>query len=164
VSALVAIAYPDHDTAERVRTALIELEREHVLQLDDLVVVTHDDDGRVRLHQTTKLEAAGLGGGALVGSAIGFLFLAPLVGMAVGAAAGAAAGSAADSGVDDDFMRELGARLEHGGAAVIALVRSSVRDEVLPRLHEFGGHVIHSELSAEQERSLRLALGEPAVR
>ena len=40
MSNLVAVAYPDRDTAEEVRRTLGQLAVEHVIQLDDVVVVT----------------------------------------------------------------------------------------------------------------------------
>jgi uncharacterized membrane protein len=160
MSNLVAIAYPDRETAEQVRRTLLEMQKEHIIELDDMVVVTRSEGGKVKLHQSTSLAGAGAAGGALWGGLIGLLFLAPLVGMAVGAAAGAAGGAVSDVGVDDKFMKELGTKLNEGGAAVIVLVRKSTPDKVLPRIKEYGGHVLQTSLSSEQEDSLRTALGE----
>lgn len=163
MSNLVAIAYPDRDTAEQVRRTLIELQKEHIIELDDMVVVTRSDGGKVKLHQSTSVAGAGAAGGALWGGLIGLLFLAPMVGMAVGAAAGGATGALTDIGVDDNFMKDLGTNLNEGGAAVIVLVRKSTPDKVIPRIKEYGGHVLQSSLSEEAEASLRAGLGEPAV-
>jgi hypothetical protein len=52
----------------------------------------------------------------------------PLLGMAIGGATGAAAGAATDVGVDDNFMKELGEKLQPGGAAVFVLVSQSTPD------------------------------------
>src|SRR5690242_19606097 len=90
VSNLVAIAYPDRDTAEQVRRTLLEMQKEHLIELEDLVVVTRNPDGKVKLHQGASLAGAGAAGGALWGGLIGLLFFAPLFGMAIGAASGAA--------------------------------------------------------------------------
>jgi uncharacterized membrane protein len=161
MSNLIAIAYPDVQTAEQVRTRLGELQTENLIALEDMVVVTRNDKGKVKLHQAVSPGAAGAAGGAVWGGLIGLLFLAPLLGMAVGAASGGLAGSIADVGVDDNFMKELGAKLDDGTAALIVLVRSSTPDKVLPRIQEFGGHVIQSSLSTERENELSAAL-EPA--
>jgi uncharacterized membrane protein len=161
MSNLVAIAYPNRAAADQVRRTLIELQKEHVIELDDMVVVTRSEDGKVKLHQSTSVAAAGAAGGALWGGLIGLLFLAPLVGMAVGAASGGASGAMTDVGVDDKFMKELGAHLEEGGAAVIVLIRKSTPDKVVPRIKEYGGHMLQTSLSDEQEESLRAALEEP---
>ena len=159
MSTLVAVAYPDVATAERVRQELIEASKEHLVQLQDAVVVEHQPGGKVKLHQGVSTTGAGAAGGALWGGLIGLLFLAPLVGMAVGAASGAVAGKMADAGVNDDFMKQLGARLEPGAAALIALGSSSAPDKLLERLQPYGGDVIQTSLSHEEEERMRSSLG-----
>jgi uncharacterized membrane protein len=157
MSDLIAIAYPDQATAERVRGRLGEAVKAKIIELDDAVVVTRDEAGKVKLHQATSPVGAGAAGGALWGGLIGLIFLAPLLGMAVGAAAGAAGGAAADYGVDDKFMKELGEKLTPGSAALIVLVRSMTPDKILPNIQE-QGHVIQSSLSNEAEGRLDEAL------
>ena len=159
MSNLVAVAYPDAETAEQVKSTLLDLQKEKVIELEDMVVVTRASDGKVKLHQGRSLAGAGAAGGAIWGGLIGLLFLAPLVGAAIGAASGAAAGALSDIGVDDNFMKELGAKLEDGGAALIVLVRRSTPDKVLPRIQEYGGHVLQSSLSNDAEERLEAALG-----
>ena len=162
MSTLVAIAYPDAETAERVRTELVQLTKEHLLQLDDAVVVEHRPDGKIKLHQAVSTTGAGAAGGALWGGLIGLLFLAPLFGMAIGAASGAAMGKMTDAGINDDFMKELGAKTTAGGAALIMLGRSDAPQRVVERVQQFGGEVIQTSLDEEQEERLRTALGEGA--
>jgi uncharacterized membrane protein len=158
MSTLVAIAYPDTDTAERVRSELVQMTKEHLLQLDDAVVVEHREDGKIKLHQAISTTGAGAAGGALWGGLIGLLFLAPLFGMAIGAASGAVMGKVTDVGVDDSFMKELGAKMPAGGAALIMLGRADAPERVLERVRPFGGEVIQTSLDAEQEERLRAAL------
>jgi uncharacterized membrane protein len=155
MSNLVAIAYPDRATAEDVMGTLGRLQTEHAIELEDAVVVTREQDGKVKLHQSNKLAAAGAAGGALWGGLIGLIFFVPLLGMAVGAATGAATGALTDVGVDDKFMKELGASLQPGGAAVIVLVHRSTPDKVLPEIAKFGGDVIQTSLDDEAEQRLR---------
>jgi len=160
MSTLIAIAYPEAQTAERVRAEMIQATKEHLVQLEDAVVVEHQADGKIKLHQGMSTAGAGAAGGALWGGLIGLLFLAPLIGMAIGAASGAAAGKMTDVGVDDGFMKELGAKVPAGGAALIVLGRSGAPDKVLERLAPFGGEVIQTSLNDEEEARLRSALGE----
>ena len=162
MSTLLAIAYDDVATAEEVRSVLMQATKEQIITLDDAVVVSREPDGKIKLHQAMSTTGAGAAGGALWGGLIGLLFLAPLLGMAVGAAAGAAGGAMADAGVDDKFMKDLGAKLEPGAGALILLVRSSTPDKVLPRVQQYGGHVIQTSLSAADEDRLRAGLGEQA--
>jgi uncharacterized membrane protein len=160
MNTLVAIAYPDTETAEKVRAELVKATKEQLVQLADAVVVERQADGKIKLHQAVSTTGAGAAGGALWGGLIGLLFLAPLLGMAVGAATGAVAGKATDVGVDDKFMKELGDKLEPGAAALIALGRSEARDKLLDRIKPYGGEVIQTSLDKEQEERLRSALGE----
>jgi uncharacterized membrane protein len=157
MSDLVAIAYPDLATAERVRGRLGEAMKSKIIELDDAVIVMRDRDGKVKLHQAVSTVGAGAASGAVWGGLIGLLFLAPLLGMAVGAATGAASGALADYGVDDSFMKELGAKLEPGSAALILLVRKVTPDKILENVQE-RGHVIQSSLSNEAEARLQEAL------
>jgi len=158
MSTLVAIAYPDKSTADEVVATLSRLQTEHLISLEDAVVVARDDKGKVKLHQSNKLAAGGAVGGALWGGLIGLIFFMPLLGAAIGGATGAAAGAATDFGVDDSFMKDLGRKLQPGGAAVFVLVRQSTPDKVLPRISQYGGDVIHSSLSQDAEETLQEAL------
>ena len=160
MSTLLAIAYPDTETAEKVRSELIQATKEKLVELQDAVVVEHQADGKIKLHQAVNTTATGAAGGAMWGGLIGLLFLAPLVGMAVGAASGALGGKATDLGVNDDFLKQLGDRLEPGAAALIALGRSDAPDKLLERLKPYGGHVIQTSLDTEEEERLRSSLGE----
>ena len=158
MSNLVAVAFPDRATAENVMATLARLQTEHAIELEDAVIVTRDDKGKVKLHQSNKLASTGAAGGALWGGLIGLLFLSPLLGMAIGAATGAATGALADIGVNDNFMKDLGANLKPGGAAVIVLVHRSTPDKVLPEIARFGGEVIQTSLDDDAEQRLRQVL------
>jgi uncharacterized membrane protein len=163
MSTLVAIAYPDVSTAEQVRQELARAMKEHIVTLEDAVVVEHRPDGKIKLHQAASATGAGAAGGALWGGLIGLLFLAPIFGMAVGAATGALAGKATDLGVDDNFVKELGAKMPPGGAALIALGSTDARDKLIERLRPYGGEIIQTSLSSEEEENLRMAMGSTAA-
>ena len=154
---LVAIAYDDVDQAKQVMNTLGQLQKEHSITLEDAVIVEHRPGGKMKLHQPS-MAGAGAAGGALWGGLIGLIFLVPLFGMAIGAATGAAAGAMSDYGIDDDFMKDLGEKLPEGGAAVFVLVREATRDKVVPEVSKYGGHVLQSSLSNEQETALQEAL------
>jgi len=157
MSNLVAIAYDDIGQAESAMRSIGELVKEHSLKLEDAVIVEHREDGKLKLHQPS-LAGLGAASGALWGGVIGLLFLAPVLGMAVGAAAGAAGGAASDYGADDEFVKQLGAQLPQGGAAVVVLVQESTRDKVVPEISKHGGRLILSSLSNEQDEALPQAL------
>ncbi len=156
MSDLVAIAYKDVPTAQQVAGNLGEAVKAHEIELEDLVIVEHKDDGKIKLHQPSM---AGLGaaGGALWGGLIGLIFFMPLFGMAIGAAAGAAGGALSDRGVDDNFMKKLGDELQPGSAALILLISKMSPDKIIPKI-EIPGTVIQTSLSNEGEEALKDAL------
>src|SRR5450755_2888793 len=96
MSDLIAVVYPDRETAETVRRTLGQLALEHVIELDDAVVVSRNEKGKVGLHQAVRPTATGAARGAVWGGVLGLLFLAPLLGAAIGAPAGGASGSLVD--------------------------------------------------------------------
>ena len=164
MSDLVAIAYPNVETAREVARNVGDAQKAHLIQLDDMVIAEHRSNGKIKLHQPS-LAGAGAAGGALWGGLIGLIFFAPLLGMAIGAASGAAAGALTDAGVDDNFMKDLGSKLPQGGAALIVLVRQVNMDKILAEV-KIPGEVIQTSLTDETEQALRDALagaGAPAA-
>jgi uncharacterized membrane protein len=159
MSELIAIAYPDRPTVERAREALRKATEDGEIPVEDVVVMSRSDDGELEVHQGSTGVAAAATGGGIAGGLIGLIFLAPLFGIAVGAVAGGAAWKSmfGDAGVAEDFVKELGEKLEPGAAALIVLVRDIEPDRVLPKLRE-PGHVITTTLSPEVEAQLEAAL------
>jgi uncharacterized membrane protein len=156
MSDLVAIAYEDLGTAQQVANNVGEQVKAHNIELEDMVIVERRPDGKVKLHQPS-MAAVGAAGGALWGGLIGLIFLMPFLGMAMGAAGGAIGGSMADHGVDDKFMKELGANLQDGNAALVLLVRRISADKIIPHI-KIPGKVIQTSLSNEAEQHLQEAL------
>jgi uncharacterized membrane protein len=163
VSDLVAVAYPNLETAREVASNVGEAQKAHLIELDDMVIVERRPDGKVKLHQPS-LAGVGAAGGALWGGLIGLIFFMPLFGMAIGAASGAVAGKMSDAGVDDKFMKDLGTKLEDGGAAVIVLFRQANTEKLLANV-KIQGEIIQTSLTGDAEQALRDALagaGAPA--
>ncbi|MER5951374.1 DUF1269 domain-containing protein [Streptomyces sp. NPDC001904] len=156
MSNLFVVAYNDLATANQVRAKVLSMTREHLVELEDIVVVERrESDGKIKLHQAVNHTATGAAGGALWGGVIGMLFLVPFLGAAVGAAAGAAGGAVTDTGINDGFMKELSQNLRPGAAAVFALVKQAAQDKVVPELAAFGGQLVQTSLSTEEEEALR---------
>lgn len=158
MSDLIAIAYDDLFKAEEVRLTLAKLQREHLIELDDAAVVVKDKEGKVKLKQAVNLTTAGAASGGFWGLLIGTLFLVPLFGAAVGAATGALGGALSDIGVDDDFMRELGKTLQPETSALFILVRKVTPDKVLDEVSKYGGKILRTSLSKDDEQQLQSVL------
>ena len=158
MSDLVVISFDDEHTAFEMRAELVKLQKEYLIEMEDVVVVTKNDKGKVKLHQAVNLTAAGAVGGTFWGMLIGMIFLNPLVGAAVGAGAGALSGKLRDIGISDNFMKELAEALRNDTSALFVLVRKVTPDKVLEGLKGFKGKVIQTSLSKDREEELRQVL------
>lgn len=158
MSELIVIGFDTEQKAEEVRDRLISLQRTHIICLEDAVVATKRENGRVKLNQIASPATSGALAGGFWGLLIGALFLMPFMGVVFGAAGGALAGALTDAGVDDDFMRELGDVLQPGSAALFLLVRQMTEDKVLDEMKGVGGKVIRTSLDHTKEKQLREAL------
>jgi uncharacterized membrane protein len=158
MATLVVIDYENELKAEEVRLALLKMQKEYLIDLEDAVVVVREAQGKVKLRQLYNLTRAGAATGGFWGALIGLLFLNPLFGFVVGAAAGAISGALRDIGIDDNFMKELGKTLKPGTAALCVLIRQMTPDKVVEEIRKFGGTLIKTNLCNENEAKLREAL------
>ncbi len=158
MSNLVVIGFDDEATAFELRAELAKMQKEYLIEMEDVVVVTKDENDKVQLHQSLNLTAAGAVGGSFWGLLIGMFFLNPLVGAAVGAGAGAISGKLSDIGVNDKFMKELGETFTPGSSALFVLVKKATPDKVLENLKHFRGKIIQTSLTKDKEEELRKVL------
>jgi uncharacterized membrane protein len=171
MSDLVAIAYPDINRAGQVLDSIKQMINQHLIDIDDAVYVTKAADNKIELHQSINLPgvgaATGAAQGAIFGTLIGLLFLQPLAGAAIGAAVGGGTGFVvgrlSDYGVDDNFVRELGAKMTPNSSALFVLVRRVTPDKVVPELAKYGGTVLQTSLSNDAEQRLQAALSGTAT-
>jgi uncharacterized membrane protein len=155
---LIAVTYPDIFKAEEVRLSLWKLQRDYLLELDDAVVVTKNSQSKVKLHQAVNLTALGAVSGGFWGTLIGMIFLNPILGAAVGATSGAISGAITDVGINDQFMTGLAEQLAPNTSALFVLVRHATPDKVVAEIAKYGGTVLQSSLSHEDEAKLQAAL------
>lgn len=160
MSTFLAIEYDSQHKAEEVRLTLLKLQKEYLIDLEDAVVAVKNDKGKVRLNQALNLTAAGALSGGFWGSLIGLLFLNPLLGAAAGASAGAISGALSDVGINDDFMKSLASGLTNDSSVLFVLVRKSTPDKVLEEVKKYGGKVLQTSLTHEDEQKLQAVLDE----
>ena len=157
MSNLIVISFNDETTGFAMRDKLATLQQEYLIEIDDVVVVTKNDKGKVILHQAQNLTALGAVSGSFWGMLIGMLFLNPLLGAAVGAGAGALSGKLSDIGIDDNFMKTLAENFTTGGSALFVLARNATSDKVMDGLSEFTGKgkLLQTSLTKDNEDELR---------
>lgn len=160
MSNLVVVVFNDEVTAFEMRTALLRMQKDYLIELEDAVVVTRDTKGKTKLDQAVNLTSAGAVGGGFWGLLIGMIFLNPLLGAAVGASAGALSGKFTDIGVNDQMMKDIGQSFKPGSSGLFLLIRRATMDKVLEGLKEFTGkgQLFKTSLNKDDENALRQAL------
>ena len=168
MSDLVVLGFDHIDEAAKVLAECHKLENEYLLDLEDAVVVTRDKNGKVKLHQSVHLEAAGTSWGLLSGGfwgvLVGLLCLNPLagfvIGSAIGAGAGAIVGAFSDYGINDHFIRSIGDTIPPDTSALFILIRKCQPEKVIKDISQFKSHtrIIQTSLSPEDEERLKAAM------
>ncbi len=162
MSNLVVLGFDGITAADEVLNKVRALRAQHLIDLEDAVVVERDAEGKVHVKQAVNLTRLGAatGGlsGAFWGTLVGLLFLNPLAGMAIGAAAGAGggalSGSLVDFGVNDDFVKQLSETIPNNSSALFVLVREATTDKVIAELKGYNPRILNTNLTNEQESML----------
>lgn len=163
MSDLIVVGFDNALKADEVLHKLGDMQKEHLVDLDDAVVVIKNEKGKVKIKQSYDLVTSGALSGGFWGSLLGLLFLHPLLGVTVGLATGALSGALTDIGINDDFIKELGETLEPKTSALFLLVRKATPDKVLDELRPYGGRLLKTSLSKTDEESLKAALEKAKV-
>ncbi len=155
MSDLIVFTFKTETGASEMRRVLVEMQKEHLITLEDAAVVVRKHDGKVKIKQAVSLVGAGALGGSFWGLMIGLLFWAPWLGLAIGAVAGAIAGGLTDMGVDDKFIRDVGQSIEPGNSALFLLTSETTEDTAMERLRRFNAEIYQTSLSKDAEAKLR---------
>ncbi|MCI5081319.1 MAG: DUF1269 domain-containing protein [Saprospiraceae bacterium] len=158
---LVAIAFDDLYGASNALVKIDQLQDDYLISLNDAVIATIREDGKVNLNQSVNLVKLGAIQGGFWGSLIGLILTGPLGMLLIGgtsAAFGALVGSLSDYGINDDFIRELGREMKPGSSALFLLVRDMTTDKVVEKLQQFDGKIIQTSLSKDAEEKLKAAI------
>src|SRR6478609_6910453 len=104
---LIAIGYPDEETAARAGKEAERLAEDLVIQPDAIAVISRDEDGKFHVTTNHHMVGGGATWGMFWGLLFGILFFVPVLGMAVGAGLGALTAKLAKSGIDKDFENKV---------------------------------------------------------
>ncbi|NLG23695.1 MAG: DUF1269 domain-containing protein [Actinomycetales bacterium] len=158
MSELIIIGYDDQETADRAYQKVLQLQRDFVVQLTGLATVHIDENGRKHIEMPQKIVGSSAAAGGLWGVLIGLLFLAPGLGMLVGGAVGALSGKLSKAGINQAFRERVEGLLEPGTAAVVIMASKITEDKFKSAMGEFGGKVLQTSLSDEDESELAAEL------
>jgi uncharacterized membrane protein len=160
MSDLIVIGYDDEKTAETVLDDLLKMERDYLVDLKDAAVVFRDKDGQLHVHTRHHYLGHGTLTGMFWGLIVGLIFLVPVAGFVFGGLVGLVAGAAGDLGMKQDFKDEVGALVQPGKSALMAVIRKATPDKVLEELSPYGGTVLRTSLTHDDEDKLAESLRE----
>lgn len=151
---VIALKFREPLMAQEALLAALRLRAGNRLGLADAAIVAKGPDGRVRIQQTSDLNAVqGASGGMWLGVLAGlFVPGGVLVGGALGAALGGLWGKLHDIGISDSRMKELGDALPAGQAALFMLVTDAHRYHAMNELRRFPAELFYASLG-EQDRA-----------
>lgn len=158
MSTLIAIGYPDETTAIAAEAEARRLAEDLILQPDAIAVVSRNSDGHFKVNTTHHAVGSGATYGMFWGLLFGVLFFVPFFGMAIGAGLGALMGKVEKTGIDKAFQEQVREVLQPGTSALFLILEQATEDKAVEALSAFGGTVLKSSLSHEDEKALQDAL------
>jgi uncharacterized membrane protein len=164
MSDLIAIGYPDETTADLASDEANRLARDLIIQPDAIAVIVRSKDGSYHVHTHHHVVGGGAVWGMFWGMLFGLLFFIPVLGMAVGAGMGALMGKLAKSSIDKEFRDQVRDMLQPGTSALFLMLEKVTPDKAVEAMSKYGGTVLKTSLSREDEQELQDALhGHPAT-
>jgi arylsulfatase len=136
------------------------LVRDGRVEIEGMILVSHDTSGNVSVRQTgDHLGRKGAGWGGGVGLAVGLFAPPMLASVAVGAVAGGVIGKFVDHRVENEIHDKIGENLPPGSAGIIAVFDENHRLAVEQAL---GGALLRSVVQTDEEgiRALKDSLAE----
>ena len=158
MSDLIAIAYPDEATAQEAAEEARRLAADLIIQPDAIAVITRDKDGSYHTSTNHHLVGGGATWGMFWGLLFGLLFFIPVFGMAIGAGMGALMGKITKSGVDKQFQDQVRGLLQPGTSALFLMVEKVTPDKAVEAMSKYGGTVLKTSLSKDDEKELQESL------
>lgn len=157
---LIVLMYDSEEAGQQVLAEIGTMQKEKIIQVADAALAVKDQKGKVKVTQTLEKMHTGSVAiwGGFWGLLIGLLFGGPIFWAFFGVVLGGLLGKTTDLGIDNAFIKEVGEKMEPGHSALFIMVIEATADKVLPELKKFGGHVVQTSLSEEDEDKLRKAL------
>jgi uncharacterized membrane protein len=160
MSTTVAIVvFNSEDEAKAAVKRMQQAEKEHLIEVEDAVLVTKDQKGKVHVKEykdfTTRRGAITGGAiGVVIGGVLGGPVGAAVAAGLVGGVAGAFVGKAADFGIPKDRIQFVGESLDAGKAAVFGKIKTEHMGLIKQAISESPGELLEFEISEEAEADL----------
>src|SRR6201989_385854 len=127
MSDLIAIGYPDEQTAELAAEEARRLAKDLIIEPDAIASIVRDKEGKFHVHTSHHPVGAGASWGMFWGMLFGLLFFIPVFGLAIGAGLGALMGKVAKTSIDKQFQDQVRDMVKPGNSALLLML-----DKVTP--------------------------------
>jgi len=158
MATLIAIGYEQEGTAAQAAAEVKRLSRELAIQPDAVAVIVRDGEGDYHVSTSHHPVGGGASWGMFWGLLFGVLFFVPVFGMAVGAGLGALFGKLEQAGLNKEFQQQVRDLVQPGTSALFLIVEKVTPDKAVSALSRFGGTILKSSLSREDEERVQEAL------
>ena len=155
---LIAIGYPDETTADAAAEEARRLARDLIIQPDAIAVIIRDKDGAYHVHTDHHPVGAGATWGMFWGFLFGLLFFIPVLGLAIGAGMGALMGKLTKTSIDRAFQDQVRDMVQPGTSCLFLMLEKVTPDKAVEAMSKFGGTVLKTSLSKDDEKELQDAL------
>ena len=92
------------------------------------------------------------------GFLFGLLFFVPVLGLAIGAGMGALMGKLAKTSIDKQFQDQVRDMVKPGTSCLFLMLEKVTPDKAVEAMSKFGGTVLKTSLSKDDEKELQDAL------
>ena len=158
MSDLIAIGYRQEATAEEAADEARRMARDLIIEPDAIAVIVRDKEGKYHVHTSHHPVGAGTTWGMFWGLLFGLLFFIPVFGMAIDAGIGALMGKVAKTSIDKQFQDQVRGMLKPGTSALFLMLEKVTPDKALEAMSKYGGTVLKTSLSKDDEKELQDAL------
>lgn len=151
---LLVFCFNDEYEADMVRTELLKLRRDHLVDLEDAIVATRNKEGNIRLrviHHFSTSGVVGGGMGTILGLIVGSILLDPIFEYVLHeGGTDVSKRMLAEIGISKNFIKELASKMRRVSSALFVLALKSDPDKILEDLKPFKGHVLRASLSQDE--------------
>lgn len=161
MATVTVLKFPTADGALAALGLLKELEVSRFIKLHDAAIVSWPAGKKSpTTRQVHDPIATGAVSGMFWGMLLGLIFAVPLFGVAVGGALGVLGGAFREHGIDDDFVKRVREQVTEGTSALFLMTSHAVMERVVEAMSHVSFELIATNLSKEQEASLREAFAQ----
>ena len=158
MSDLLVVIFDDEFKAEKVRLDLLQMQHEHLIDLEDAAVVVRNSKGYVRLHHVSHMTMPTALTGGFVGLLSGLILFNPILavmGLVGGSAFGAVLGTLKEVGIDEKFINQLASHLKPASSALFILIKKGKPEAIKEEAKRFNGKVLQASLAHEDINKLQ---------